>query len=154
MQDLFWANVRSARRGAAPGPSGMTADHVRPLLEANGDAAALSHAASLLARNEMPEEEMVAMRCGRITALQKPDGGVRGIVVGDIFRRFVTRTTLLSSSEPRLKLPLPRINTPSRPRLDARQSPTHYRHRPISMETPQSCPSTLWAHLTSSQDFG
>ena len=88
-QDLFLANVRSAGRGAAPGPSGMTADHVRPLLEAHGDAAALSHAASLLARNEMLEEVMVAIRCGRIIALQKPDGGVRGIVVGDIFRRFV-----------------------------------------------------------------
>ena len=35
-QDLFLANVRSPRCGAAPGLSGMTADHVRPLLEANG----------------------------------------------------------------------------------------------------------------------
>ena len=63
-QDLFLANVRSAHRGAAPGPSGMTADHVRPLLEAHRDAAALSHAASLSARNKMPEEVMVAIRCG------------------------------------------------------------------------------------------
>ena len=38
----------------------------------------LSHAASLLARNEMPEEVMVAIRCGRITALLKPDGGSQG----------------------------------------------------------------------------
>ena len=29
---------------------------------------------------------------GRITALSKPDGGVRGIVVGDILRRLVART--------------------------------------------------------------
>ena len=29
-----------------------------------------------------------AIRRGRITALQKPDGGVRGIVVGDVFRPF------------------------------------------------------------------
>ena len=27
-----------------------------------------------------------------MTALQKPDGGVRGIVVGDVFRRVVART--------------------------------------------------------------
>ena len=27
-----------------------------------------------------------------MTALQKPDGGVRGIVVGDVFRRLVART--------------------------------------------------------------
>ena len=37
-------------------------DHVRPLLEAHGDAAALSRAASLLARNEMLEEVMVAIK--------------------------------------------------------------------------------------------
>ena len=29
---------------------------------------------------------------GRITAMSKPDGGVRGIVVGDILRRLVART--------------------------------------------------------------
>ena len=29
---------------------------------------------------------------GRLTALSKPDGGVRGIVVGDILRRMVART--------------------------------------------------------------
>ena len=29
---------------------------------------------------------------GRLTALSKPDGGVRGIVVGDILRRLVART--------------------------------------------------------------
>ena len=29
---------------------------------------------------------------GRITALSKPDGGVRGITVGDILRRLVSRT--------------------------------------------------------------
>ena len=32
-------------------------------------------------------------RLGRITALPNPDGGVRGIVVGDVLRRFVARTT-------------------------------------------------------------
>ena len=29
---------------------------------------------------------------GRLTALQKPDGGVRGIVAGDVVRRLVART--------------------------------------------------------------
>ena len=32
------------------------------------------------------------VRLGRMTALQKPDGGVRGIVVGDVLRRLVERT--------------------------------------------------------------
>ena len=29
---------------------------------------------------------------GRVTALTKPDGGVRGIVVGKLFKRFIART--------------------------------------------------------------
>ena len=35
---------------------------------------------------------MQAIRLGRITALSKPDGGVRWIVVGDIVRRLVARS--------------------------------------------------------------
>ena len=31
-------------------------------------------------------------RLGRVTALQKPGGGVRGIVVGDVLRRVLART--------------------------------------------------------------
>ena len=70
----------------------MTADHLRPLVEHVAVAAALSQAASLLAQNKVPEEVMDAIRCGRLTALRKLDGGVRGIVVGDVFRRAVART--------------------------------------------------------------
>ena len=40
----------------------------------------------------IPEEVMDAIRCGRLTAPRKLDGGVRGIVVGDVFRRAVART--------------------------------------------------------------
>ena len=32
------------------------------------------------------------MRMGRLTALKKPQGGVRGTVVSDVFRRVVART--------------------------------------------------------------
>ena len=35
---------------------------------------------------------VIAIQLGRITALQKPDRGVRGIVDGDVFRRDVART--------------------------------------------------------------
>ena len=34
---LFGKNVRSGRKGAAGGPSGMTHDHLRPLLESPKD---------------------------------------------------------------------------------------------------------------------
>ena len=41
---------------------------------------------------EVPHEIMKAIRLGRMTTLRKPDGGVRGIVVGDFLRRLVART--------------------------------------------------------------
>ena len=39
-----------------------------------------------------PEAAVQAVRLGRVTALRKRDGGVRGIVAGDVVRRFVART--------------------------------------------------------------
>ena len=43
-------------------------------------------------RADIPEAVLEAIRLGRMTALQKPGGGVRGIVVGDILRRLVAKT--------------------------------------------------------------
>ena len=45
-----------------------------------------------MARGEVPDRIEEAIRLGRITALRKPDGGVRGIVVGDFLHRLVART--------------------------------------------------------------
>ena len=90
--ELFLQCVRSSRRGAAGGPSGMTAEHLQPILENGRDAAALVSFATALAQGEVPQEALDGIRMGRITALSKPDGGVRGIVVGDILRRLVART--------------------------------------------------------------
>ena len=47
--DRFCSNVRTARRGAAGGPSGMTAEHLRPLLENDHDIASLCRFAQILA---------------------------------------------------------------------------------------------------------
>ena len=79
--DRFCSNVRTARRGAAGGPSGMTADHLRPLLDNDHDIASVCRFAQIMAWGEVPDLIEPAVRLGRITALQKPDGGVRGNVV-------------------------------------------------------------------------
>ena len=85
----FARNVRSAKRGEA---SGTTAQHLRLISESEGDTAALSRAAQDLARTEVPPDVLVLLRTGRLTAQQKPGGGVRGIVCGGIVRRLVART--------------------------------------------------------------
>ena len=46
----------------------------------------------ILAQGTIPGEVLDGLRLGRLTALRKPDGGVRGIVVGDVMRRLVART--------------------------------------------------------------
>ena len=88
----FASNVRSARRGAAPGPSGMSAEHMRLVLDNVRDTNLLFLMAEQLARGRVQPSIADALRLGRMTALQKPNGGVRGIVAGDILRRLVART--------------------------------------------------------------
>ena len=91
-EERFAQKVRKARRGAAPGPSGMTSEHLFPMLESEDDLDALTQLASLVARGEIPLRALEVFRLGRVTALQKPGGGIRGIVVGDVFRRVLART--------------------------------------------------------------
>ena len=88
---LFTQNFRCARRGAAAGPSGVTEEHLKPILDSARDAELLCQAAELMAKASIPEV-LKAIRMGRMIALQKPSGGVRGIVAGDIIRRLVSRT--------------------------------------------------------------
>ena len=70
----------------------MTVEHLRPLLDSPGDHRLLHTLAEGLAQGAVPESIVDAVRLGRMTALSKPDGGVRGIVVGDVIRRLVSRT--------------------------------------------------------------
>ena len=70
----------------------MTADHFQPMLDNEHDSELLSQAASILAQGTIPREVLDGMRLGRLTALNKPDGAVREIVVGDVMRRLVART--------------------------------------------------------------
>ena len=90
--DLFSKSLRVSRRGAASGPSGMTAEHLRPHPEAEDEMTLFWQLAQDLARAAVPGVIVDSVRLGRITALQKPNGGVRGIIAGDMIRRLVART--------------------------------------------------------------
>ena len=98
-EEKFAKNVRSARKGVAPGPSGMTCEHLRSLLENPRDLHILFLMAEQLARGEAPDVAVHVTRLGRIPALQKPAGGVRGIVASDVIRRLVARTMAQQLSE-------------------------------------------------------
>ena len=88
----FLRNVRSGRRGAAAGPSGCTAEHLRVLADDEASADFLLRAAERLANADVPADVLAGVRLGRMVGLRKPDGGVRGLVMSDAFRRLVART--------------------------------------------------------------
>ena len=77
----------------------MTADHLQSILESGLDAAAFVSFAIALAQGEVRQEALDGITMGRIKALGKLDGGVRGIVVGDIRRRLVARTNFKAIHE-------------------------------------------------------
>ena len=52
----------------------------------------LFRAGELLCQGHVPLEVLNIILLGRLTALQKPTGGVRGIVAGEVLRRLVART--------------------------------------------------------------
>ena len=91
-EDSFTKNIRSAKRGVAPGPSGMTFDHLRPILDSPRDTHVLFLVAEIMARAQIPADIIGAVRVGRMTAFRKRTGGVRGIVAGDALRLLIART--------------------------------------------------------------
>ena len=70
----------------------MTTEHLRPMMDSMNDMERLCLLGGIMSRGEVPVRVEPAIRLGRMTALQKPDGGIRGIVVGDVFRRLIART--------------------------------------------------------------
>ena len=96
--DRFTSNIRVARRGAAPGPSRLTAEYLFPVLESDAAVGALLQVADLLAKG-FTRPAAHAIQLGRITALEKPKGGIRCFFVGDLLRRLVARTTAQQVSE-------------------------------------------------------
>ena len=95
----FFGNLRGARRGAAAGSSGCTAEHLRILLDDESCFNLLLHAAQLFAAGRVPAKAVNGLRLGRLVALQKPNGGIRALVMGDVFRRLVFRTLAQQASD-------------------------------------------------------
>ena len=91
---LFCKNVPfSTSMGPQPGPSGMSVEHILGLVESDHD---MGHLLQFLTIGQ--PRARAKRRSGKgsewdgVTALRKPDGGIRGIVVGDIIRRLIAHT--------------------------------------------------------------
>ena len=64
-------NIRKARRGAAPGPSSMTYEHLFTLLESEDNLSLFSQIAGILARGDICPNALEVIRKGRMSALRK-----------------------------------------------------------------------------------
>ena len=69
----------------------MTYEHLRVMLDDTNALECLADAAEAFARAELPTEVSSAFVLARMAALQKDDGGVRGIAAGASLRRLVAR---------------------------------------------------------------
>ena len=94
----------------------MTTEHLRPLLDDVRATRLFFRLGENLARAQVPEVAVAMVRSGRMTALSKDDGGVRGIVTGDVVRRLVARP-LLNNWAQQLSQPQHPINMLSPPVL-------------------------------------
>ena len=91
LPELVLSNLQRARKGAAPGPSGLTAEVARVLLDDEGASDLFARVTQLVAQAAVPRDAARALGLGRMVALQKPNGRVQGIVIGDFTRRLVAR---------------------------------------------------------------
>ena len=83
--------IRTAKRGSAPGLSGATAEHYKVLLDDEEGLSLSTATIELLAQGRVPEAIMESLSTARLTALSKPNGGVRGIATGEVLRRLTSR---------------------------------------------------------------
>ena len=76
------------QRELSAASAALTAMPMAPAsLEASADL--LLRAAERLANADVPADVLAGVRLGRMVGLRKPDGGVRGLVMSDAFRRLV-----------------------------------------------------------------
>ena len=103
----------------------LNAEHFRVLLLMA--IVAFSEVETALARGDVPDEIMDAIRLGKLTALRKPNWGVRSIVVGNIVRMLVGRTMAQQFSK-REKV----VTSPCQCALATRERTVRHSHAPNS----------------------
>ena len=89
---MFTKCLASAPSGSVPGPGGCTYEMLKLCLDDAETSHLLFRAVEDLARAQAPDCITRAFMGATMTALQKPDGGVRGIATGTSFRRLVAKT--------------------------------------------------------------
>ena len=91
-QKNFATCLRRSPSGSSPGPGGCTNEMLRVVLDDPEALFLLTAAAEDFARADVPQCIFGVFMLATMTALQKREGGVRGIATGTSFRRLVAKT--------------------------------------------------------------
>jgi hypothetical protein len=87
--------LRSAPRKSSAGCSGLTYDHLRDaVLDDETLAAQLTTLVQRLGDGSLPPAAAELLADSRLIPLEKPDGGIRPIAIGDVLRRLSARILL------------------------------------------------------------
>ncbi len=70
----------------------MVAEHLQALLGDESCSELLRIAAQKVGPVEIPKSASAVLRMGRLTALRKPNGRVKGVVATEILRRLVAKS--------------------------------------------------------------
>ena len=89
--------IRSFRKGSAPGPSGLRAEHLKvcvrssPPNRTDRASTAITKLVNCMGGGNVPVEVAPYMCGARLFGALKKDGGLRPIAVGEIFRRLTSK---------------------------------------------------------------
>ena len=98
--DQVMKGILSFRKGSAPGPSGLRAEHLRAATQSappNRRAKALeavSRLVNVMAAGDVPEEVAPFLSGARMHAGIKKCGGLRPIAIGNLFRRLTSKCVM------------------------------------------------------------
>ena len=96
-QTQVYNSIKSFRKGSAPGPSGLRAEHLKvatksaPPNRTDKATSAITKLVNCMAGGKVPEEVAVYLCGARLHAANKKDGGIRPIAVGNILRRLTSK---------------------------------------------------------------
>jgi hypothetical protein len=80
--------IRRLPKGSAPGPSGWTFEHIQAVAFGSEEGLDAVHTfVNALLEGKLPDWQ--EFRASRLIALQKPNGGVRPIAIGEVWARLV-----------------------------------------------------------------
>ena len=98
-KDIIIGVLKSASRQSAPGPSGLRYEHLKACLSSQELTNLLCSAIQGVAAGSPPPVVGEALAAARLIALEKSNGDVRPIAVGDSLRRLTARAICIQEKD-------------------------------------------------------